>query len=460
MTLGKRAAAMMDLLEALDEEWEAEVLNLVDNGAMSDSDDEYDILQAELHHMRDCMNWQHELGENENEQVNSMHEKILRSMDEDDRLSFIHGLGDEPSMDDLEHARALLFALVMEPDVDEEPVEDNTGVRKRAKTHKVRQPYTITCALKKTNWFERSFKWENDQFRAFYRLGAGARYPMMLTGIGEGTVLLYCRRVIRAIREFGPSCIGWPSAERKAVIKAGFKGKCGLDDVIGALDGSLLKLANKPQVEGDSYISRKGTASVTVQVITDHEGRIISYQCGLPGSKNDMYVWKNSVVHQKRHKLFEPGEFLLADGGYPLSRFVLIPFSRPERRIDGDRKRTFNRRISKARVIIECTFGRLKARFPSLHRLGAVEDMKDLYRSIEAMLILHNMCYDLHDRPDGFVDSFTQLRIENGETVYDYVAQESSSSDDDDEGGLVEEEDVLNEGRRLRNRYLDTLCPV
>ncbi|KAG8731874.1 hypothetical protein FRC10_001392, partial [Ceratobasidium sp. 414] len=113
-----------------------------------------------------------------------------------------------------------------------------------------------------------------------------------------------------------------------------------------------------------------------------------------------------------------------------------------------------------ARVIIECAFGRLKARFPSLHRLGAVEDMKDLYRAVEAMMVLHNMCYDLHDRVDGSVDELTQSRVDNGEDAYDYVAQESDSEDGDVEEHMIEDGNLLQEGKVFRNWCLDKICPT
>ncbi|KAG8706089.1 hypothetical protein FRC09_002588 [Ceratobasidium sp. 395] len=102
-----------------------------------------------------------------------------------------------------------------------------------------------------------------------------------------------------------------------------------------------------------------------------------------------------------------------------------MPFDRHEREAgQGDRKRLFNQKISGARVIIERTFGQLKNRFPSLYHLGPVRDMKDLYRAVEALMILFNMCHDLHDRADGFKDGFIRSRIDRNEEVYDHVEQE------------------------------------
>jgi hypothetical protein len=94
-------------------------------------------------------------------------------------------------------------------------------------------------------------------------MGSRANMAALLTSVGEGTVTLYCRQVVHAIWEFGLSCVGWPSEERKEEIKAGFKEICGLDGIIGALDGSLIDLARRPPGSDALFISRKGTIAVS-----------------------------------------------------------------------------------------------------------------------------------------------------------------------------------------------------
>jgi hypothetical protein len=43
------------------------------------------------------------------------------------------------------------------------------GPRRRQKPRKPRRPYTVTMALRKTNWFESSMEWEDEHFRSVYR---------------------------------------------------------------------------------------------------------------------------------------------------------------------------------------------------------------------------------------------------------------------------------------------------
>ncbi|KAG8731305.1 hypothetical protein FRC10_001809, partial [Ceratobasidium sp. 414] len=284
--------------------------------------------------------------------------------------------------------------------------------------------------------------------------GSHIRHPKLLTSIGEGTVVLYCRRVIQAIREHGLECVVWPTEERKREIKRGFKKICGLDGIIGSLDGTLCGLESKPRNAGDSYISRKKTLSVNVQVVVDHEGSFIAFQSGWAGSRPDVAIWPHMQVYQERTHRFAPGEFLLADGGYPVSPCVLIPFARNELDAggDGQRRRDFNHKISQARIVVEWAFGRLKARFPALRKLGAVRDMKEIYRAIEAMMVVHNMCHHFGDVPDDLY-----APRDDGELTSD------PDTDVEDERDEVDERDgnmdVLRAGREFRLRCVDIICP-
>lgn len=95
-------------------------------------------------------------------------------------------------------------------------------------------------------------------------MGTRISLSALLTSVGEGTVTLYCRRVVLAIRRLGLSCVGWPDDARKEEIKAAFKEICGLDGIIGALDGSLIDIAKRPPGSDASFISRKGTIAVSI----------------------------------------------------------------------------------------------------------------------------------------------------------------------------------------------------
>lgn len=75
--------------------------------------------------------------------------------------------------------------------------------------------------------------------------------------IGFGTVFLYCKRVCRALRELRRQYIGWPSPERKLVIKTHIKNVSGFSRCLGAGDGSLINFDEIPIQEGPHFMSCK-----------------------------------------------------------------------------------------------------------------------------------------------------------------------------------------------------------
>lgn len=60
----------------------------------------------------------------------------------------------------------------------------------------------------------------------------------------------------------------------------------------------------------------------------------------------------------------------------------------------------FNKLISGTRVRVEQAFGILKGRFPALKQMGTPADMRDAYRTVQALAVIHNFCINEGDRPD------------------------------------------------------------
>ncbi|QRV92652.1 DDE superfamily endonuclease [Ceratobasidium sp. AG-Ba] len=315
--------------DLLGEDFEADLRQLrarVTGAGSSYIGREYHELRTSIAQLREQYD---NLDPDADESVVALHNMEMQAITDDYRYSRLRELGFSPTILDLEYGRASLLTLVMEPGGGELNVNVRDIGGRRQKVQKVRQPYTVSCALRKSYWVEMSFTWPDSEFRKFYRLSQFTFWE-----------------IVR-------------------------------------------------QIENDEVFQSKGKKPQRMS--------------GLPGSRPDTSVWSNSDLFRLHNKVFEPGEFLLADGGYSPSPFVLIPYNARERREgDRERKRLFNEKVSKARVVIEHTF---------------VVEMGNLYRAIEALMVLHNMCYDLHDRADGFVDEFIQSRIDNNEEPYDYIEQ-------------------------------------
>ena len=63
-------------------------------------------------------------------------------------------------------------------------------------------------------------------------------------GIAEGTVYLYCKRIIIAILSLKKILVKWPTDETKQDIYEGFKNIGKMENVIGIINESYIILAN------------------------------------------------------------------------------------------------------------------------------------------------------------------------------------------------------------------------
>ncbi|KAG7099563.1 hypothetical protein E1B28_001396 [Marasmius oreades] len=70
-------------------------------------------------------------------------------------------------------------------------------------------------------------------------------------GVGAGTVVLYCRRVTRAIRELRSKFGGWSSEEQRITMER-IEEKTGFAGCVGSGDGSLIPSDQMPALVGTS----------------------------------------------------------------------------------------------------------------------------------------------------------------------------------------------------------------
>ncbi|KAJ7338697.1 hypothetical protein JRQ81_012599 [Phrynocephalus forsythii] len=78
---------------------------------------------------------------------------------------------------------------------------------------------------------------------------------------------------------------------------------------------------------------------------------------------------------------------ILGDAAYPLCNWLMKPYAVPRT----ERERHYNKVFNHSRNIVECTFGRLKARFRRLSvRMEA--HIQNVNSIIASAVILHNIC--------------------------------------------------------------------
>lgn len=83
--------------------------------------------------------------------------------------------------------------------------------------------------------------------------------------LGRATALRAVRRVAHALHSLAPQFIKWPTGERAKEVTNDFVKFSAFPNVIGAIDGTHITI-NAPRQDPQSYINRKKTYSVQVQV--------------------------------------------------------------------------------------------------------------------------------------------------------------------------------------------------
>lgn len=184
------------------------------------------------------------------------------------------------------------------------------------------------------------------------------------------------------------------------ITKRVFKAICNLKSnfLVWYVDGTEIKLAEKPTVDPEAYFSRKNNYSLKLQVVCDHQLIIRQAIIGYPGSVNDSRMYKECPLYTNTFEYFSGSEYVVGDSAYQLSSTLITPYKQSSRKVTYTilyERNSFNRRISKYRVKIENCIGMLKERFGSLKELklliGSDKNNKIACQWILTCLILHNI---------------------------------------------------------------------
>ena len=75
--------------------------------------------------------------------------------------------------------------------------------------------------------------------------------------IAKGTIILFCKRVMKAIISYKTSYIKWSTGQARKFVHEGFKVIGGIEDIIGSIDGTHFILQNVPKKDKEVYFTRK-----------------------------------------------------------------------------------------------------------------------------------------------------------------------------------------------------------
>jgi len=147
-------------------------------------------------------------------------------------------------------------------------------------------------------------------------------------GIGYGTVSLYTKRVIAALKDLAPRYIFWPDEAERVQLSHHNHENFGFDGCICPMM-VLTLYCSKPGLEGNVYFNRKSSYSMNVLLTFDAHRNIRYLISGWPGSVHDSTIWESGAVVKNPDKFFSPGQYQLGDCGFRLTRTMLIPYRQP-----------------------------------------------------------------------------------------------------------------------------------
>lgn len=165
----------------------------------------------------------------------------------------------------------------------------------------------------------------------------------------------------------------------------------------GAIDGKHVSI-QCPANTGSAFYNYKGDFSTVLLAVADADYKFTYVSVGAYGREHDGTIFTKSSFGQRLAEgsldipVAELGELpyaFVADEAFPLREQIMRPYAGRRMSTEPEKKRIFNYRLSRARRVVENTFGILVSKFrvfrqPINAKLESVDSM------VKSACVLHN----------------------------------------------------------------------
>lgn len=236
-----------------------------------------------------------------------------------------------------------------------------------------------------------------------WRLATNIEYRSIsqLFGIGRSTACSVVLETCSALKTLLPRYVFIPSdSGMRANVKA-FEEKLGFPQAAGAIDGTHIPILRPAGESAIDYFNRKGFYSIIMQALVDHRGVFMDICVGWPGKVHDARVFSNSTLYQRGQAgtllpawtrqigFIQVPLCILGDPAYPALTWLMKAY--PEHQNMTVRQINYNYRLSRARMVVENAFGRLKGRWRCLLKRNDCS-ADNVITVVCACVVLHNIC--------------------------------------------------------------------
>ncbi|XP_018568585.1 putative nuclease HARBI1 [Anoplophora glabripennis] len=205
--------------------------------------------------------------------------------------------------------------------------------------------------------------------------------------MNKSTVCRIIKRVSNAIARLYRDYIIFPRNELEVnQTKNKFFDIASFPNVIGAVDGTHIRILSPGGDDAEIFRNRKNYFSINVQVISNAYLEITDLVARWPGSVHDVTIFNNSIIRRQFENGQHPDCFLLGDSAYAMKDYLLTPLQNPRT----EPEQLYNESHIRTRGAVEKLFGIWKRRFPIL-AYGCRLKLDNILTIIVATAVLYNI---------------------------------------------------------------------